>query len=57
MGKRKGEMGVSINGGSPKWMVYKGKSHLEMGDLGVTLFQEMAKRLENDEHMINMHAK
>ena len=25
-------MGVSINGGTPKWMVYKGKSHLEMDD-------------------------
>ena len=25
-------MGVSTNGGSPIWMVCKGKSHLEMGD-------------------------
>ena len=24
------DMGVSVNGGIPKWMVYKGKSHLEM---------------------------
>ena len=23
-------MGVSINGGTPKWMVYRGKSYLEM---------------------------
>ena len=31
-------MGVSYNGGTPKWMVYKGKSHLEMDVLGVPLF-------------------
>ena len=32
-------MGVSMAiGGIPKWMVYKGKSHLEMDDLGVPLF-------------------
>ena len=32
-------MGVSINGGTPKWMVYKVKSHLGMDDdLGVALF-------------------
>ena len=29
------KMEVSINGGTPKWMVYKGKSHLEMDDLGI----------------------
>ena len=28
-------MEVSWNRGTPKWMVYKGKSHLEMDDLGV----------------------
>ena len=33
-------MGVSINGGPPKWMVYNGQSHLEIDDLGVPLFQE-----------------
>ena len=32
--------GVSINGGIPKWLVCQGKSHLEMDDLGVALFQE-----------------
>ena len=32
------EMEVSINGGTPKWMVYKEKSHLEIDDLGVPLF-------------------
>ena len=31
-------MGVSINGGTPKWMVYNGKSH--SNHLGVPLFQE-----------------
>ena len=31
--------GVSIHGGTPKWMVYNGKSHLQMDDLG-TPFQE-----------------
>ena len=25
------------HGGTPKWLVYKGKSHLEMDDLGVPL--------------------
>ena len=33
-------LGVSINEGTSKWMVYKGKSHLEMDDLGALLFQE-----------------
>ena len=33
-------MGVSINGGTPEWMVDKGKSHLEMDDLGVLPFVE-----------------
>ena len=27
-------------GGTPKWLVYRGKSHLGMDDLGVPLFQE-----------------
>ena len=31
-------MEVSINGDTPKLMVYKGKSHLEMDDLGIPLF-------------------
>ena len=31
-------MGVSINGGTPKMMVYSGKSQLEMNDLGGTPF-------------------
>ena len=33
-------MGLSINGGSPKWMVYTGKSHLEMDGFGVPPFWE-----------------
>ena len=34
-------MGVSINWGYPKWMVYKGKFHLEMDDdWGYPLFME-----------------
>ena len=28
-------MGISINGGIQKWLVYHGKSHLEIDDLGV----------------------
>ena len=36
------EMEVSINGGTPKWMVYKGKSHYinnsKLDYLGVPLF-------------------
>ena len=42
MGNLQGNMVVSINGGTPKWMVcfilFHGKSHLEMDDLGVALF-------------------
>ena len=30
-------MGVSINGGTPKWMVCKQKSHLEMDECQVHL--------------------
>ena len=30
-------------GGTPKWSVYNGKSHLEMDDWGVPLFQETSK--------------
>ena len=33
-------MGVSINGGTPRWMVYNGKCHENMDDLEVLLFQE-----------------
>jgi hypothetical protein len=32
-------MGVSINGGTPKWMVYNGNP-IKIDDLGVTPFQE-----------------
>ena len=35
-----GDLGVSWNGGTQEWMVYKGRSYLEMDDLGVPLFQE-----------------
>ena len=35
-------MGVSINGGTPKWMVYKGNP-IEMDDLGVPPFMETPK--------------
>ena len=31
-------MVVSINGGTPKWMVYTGKPHFKIDDLGVALF-------------------
>ena len=33
-------MGVSINRGTPKWMVYNGKPYFLMDDLGVPLFLE-----------------
>ena len=33
-------MEVSINEGTPRGMVYNGKSHLEMDDLGVPPFME-----------------
>ena len=33
-------MGVSINIGTPKWMVYDGKPYFLMDDLGVPLFLE-----------------
>ena len=32
-------MGVSKNGGTPKWMVYR-ENPIEMDDLGVPLFEE-----------------
>ena len=38
-----GAQTLSINGGGPKWLVQKGKSHLEMDDLGVPPFQETSK--------------
>ena len=36
-------MGISINGGTPKWMVYNGNLLIKMDDLGVPLFQETTK--------------
>ena len=33
------DIGVSLNGGTPKWMVYHGKL-IKMDDLGVPLFSE-----------------
>ena len=35
-------MGVSINGDTQKWLIYKEQSHLEMDDDWVPLFQETA---------------
>ena len=35
-----GNMGVSKNRGTPKWMVYNGKPYEQMEDLGVPLFLE-----------------
>ena len=35
-----GNIGVSINGDTPKWMVYKGKSEHKVNDLGAPPFQE-----------------
>ena len=36
---REKDMGVSISGGTPKWMVYR-EHAIKMDDLGVPLFQE-----------------
>jgi hypothetical protein len=33
-------MGVSINGGTPKWMVHSGKSQQKIDDLGVPYFRK-----------------
>ena len=33
-------MEVSINGGTPKWMVYSGKAQSKIDDLGAPRFQE-----------------
>ena len=35
-----GDMGVSVNGGAPKWMVYSGRSQSRMDDVVVALFQK-----------------
>ena len=37
--------GVSINGGTPKWMVYKGNP-IKIDDLGVPLFMETSTCIE-----------
>ena len=37
------QMGVSIHGGIPKWLVYNGKFHENGWWLGVPLFQETSK--------------
>ena len=39
-GHTKTHMGVSINGGTPKWMVHFMENPMKMDDLGVPLFQE-----------------
>ena len=36
-------MGSSINGGTPKWLVYDGNSQSKLDDLGVPRFQETSK--------------
>ena len=38
---------VRSHGGPPKWLVYKGKSHLHMVVTGVPLFQETTKYSES----------
>ena len=38
--KKRIDMGVSKNRGTPKWMVYNGKHPVKMDDLGVPLFSE-----------------
>ena len=35
-------MGVSVNGGTPKWMVKIMENPIKMDDLGVHLFSETA---------------
>ena len=39
-GKPSGNMEVSLNGATPKWMVYEGKSIYKKDDSKVSLFQE-----------------
>ena len=41
-----GEMGVSKNRGTPKWMVYFMENPIKMDDLGVPLFLETPKSRE-----------
>ena len=33
-------MGVLLNGGTPKWMVYNGQNPIKMDDLGVPPLKE-----------------
>ena len=37
-GSRSADMGVSTNGGSPKWLVYKGKSNENGGFRGTPIY-------------------
>ena len=39
-------MGVSINGGTPKWMVYLLENPIKVDDLGVAPFMETLTSLE-----------
>ena len=41
-------MGVSIHGGTPKWMVYKGKSENKMDDLRVPPFMDPPNDVSDD---------
>ena len=41
-GELKITIGVSINGGTPKWMIYR-ENPIKIDDLGVPLFQETPK--------------
>ena len=41
--------GVSENGGTPQWMIYKGKSYEPMDDSGVPLFSDTPISLSNSE--------
>ena len=36
---------MAINGGSPKWLVYNGKSQSNMDDLGIPLFWETSSSM------------
>ena len=52
-GKMNGEMGVSKNNGTPKWMVKKRENPIKMDDLGVPLFLETPKWIQMVEDVMD----
>ena len=50
-------MGVSINGGTPKWMVYKGNSYMKVDDLAMKETKWICKRLQDNLLLENGHGR